>query len=528
MIAHLRATQCGWIWDDDDYVLNNANLRTVTGLYDTWFRPESLPQYYPLVHTTFWLEYQTVGADPRLYHAVNVILHALAAAELWAFLRKVFAGGDDDRGQLADRAAFWAAVIWAVHPMQVEAVAWVTERKNVLSMALAMASANLLWPWLVGKQTQMWRVLMGAAVFLAALLSKTVACALPLVLLLLVWWRTPAGLRRWKPIGLLIAMALLGYGMALITAWLEATHVGATGPEWNIEAEDRLYIAASGIWHYLRTWVWPQGLIFVYPRAIPGVTAGCIAIGAIAITVAVLWSVRKRLGTGLLVAALAFGLIIGPSLGLVNIYPHRYSFVADHFAYHATAALAALTGWLIAQTNKSRWIGSFIALVLATFCWRYMPVFDSVWTLWADVLNRNPTAWVAHLNLAQAHQRESQRPGLSPLEIRQHEREALRLLLLARDVAPGISEVQWNGGVALANEGRLEEAAEAETVAIGLDPNDARPYFALGKIYARRGDVGMAIKLVKKAADLQPGYALYQQELSRLQGATSRPATPRP
>ncbi len=118
-----------YIWDDDAYVTKNLNLRTAEGLWSTWFQPFSLPQYYPLVHTTFWIEYQAWQLDPLGYHVDNMLLHAIGAVLAWRVLLRLHVPW-----------AWLGAALFAVHPVAVESVAWVTERKNVLSVALALGS----------------------------------------------------------------------------------------------------------------------------------------------------------------------------------------------------------------------------------------------------------------------------------------------------------------------------------------------------------------------------------------------------
>src|SRR3954463_3787987 len=105
-IAYLPAIRAGFIWDDPDYVLNNRTLRTLDGLRDIWLSPTSLPQWYPLVHTTFWIEYHLVGTQPMLYHIDNVLLHALSTILLWRILKKLNVPG-----------CFIAACVFAVHPV---------------------------------------------------------------------------------------------------------------------------------------------------------------------------------------------------------------------------------------------------------------------------------------------------------------------------------------------------------------------------------------------------------------------------
>jgi protein O-mannosyl-transferase len=122
LIAYLPALQGGYIWDDNRYVTENPILPQPDGLAAIWTDPGATIQYYPMVFTTFWLEYRLWGLNPLGYHATNILLHALSALLLWAILRR-----------LAVPGAWLAAALFALHPVHVESVAWVTERKNVLS-----------------------------------------------------------------------------------------------------------------------------------------------------------------------------------------------------------------------------------------------------------------------------------------------------------------------------------------------------------------------------------------------------------
>src|SRR5262245_51777978 len=128
-LAYLPAIHGGYIWDDDVHIVWNPTLRSLAGLGQIWFVPTATPQYYPLVHTTFWLEYHLWGLDPHGYHAVNVGLHALSALVLWRLLVR-----------LEVPAAWFAAAVFALHPVHVESVAWATERKNVLSGLLYLCA----------------------------------------------------------------------------------------------------------------------------------------------------------------------------------------------------------------------------------------------------------------------------------------------------------------------------------------------------------------------------------------------------
>ncbi len=179
-----------FIWDDDVYVENNVHLRSFAGLGQIWFKLGAVPQYYPLVHTTFWVEYHLWGLNPMGYHAVNMVLHAAAAVLVWRLLARLEVPG-----------AWLAAALFAVHPVCVESVAWITERKNVLSLVLALGSllAYLRFsPPQAARGPWAWYAL-ALVLYVCALWSKTVTASVPAVLLVIYWWKR--GTLPWQEFG---------------------------------------------------------------------------------------------------------------------------------------------------------------------------------------------------------------------------------------------------------------------------------------------------------------------------------------
>ena len=259
-VAYWPTLGNGFIWDDDDYVQNNMTLASPAGLRNIWFKLGAVPQYYPLVHSTFWIEHRLWGLDARGYHAVNLLLHALSAVLVWRLLAR-----------LAVPGAWLAAAVFAVHPVGVESVAWVTERKNVLSCALALGSmlAYLRFsPADVASDDRArgaWRYYVLALVlYVAAVLSKTVTASVPAVLLVVYWWKR--GRVSGRDVIRLIPFFAWGLGLSAVTVWMEKTFVGAHGEEWNISPLERMLIAGRALWFYAGKLAWPYPLIFFYPR----------------------------------------------------------------------------------------------------------------------------------------------------------------------------------------------------------------------------------------------------------------------
>lgn len=411
-VAYYPLRAAGYIWDDDNYVLKNLALRSARGLLAIWAHPlhPVTPQYYPLTFTSFWLEYRLWGLRPLGFHLVNVSLHAMSALVLWRLLRA-----------LNVPAAWLAAAVFALHPVHVESVAWISERKNVLSgllYLLALAS-YLRWVAIIPPagpnddqparhRSHLWYAA-ALVLFALALFAKTVTSSLPSVVLLILYWKRER--IRLKDIGPLIPFFAFGLTLGSLTSWLERHHVGAEGPEWNFSLLQRIGIAGRDVWFYALKVLWPSNLNFVYPRwdtarvVLPVIAAAA----AVALPVA-LWLARRRIGRGPLAAVLFFGGSLLPSLGFVNLYPMRFSYVADHFQYLASIGMIVLLvsgiALLLRQAalNEGGLIsaalgGGVIVLLLVSTFIRTGP-FRSAKLLWTDTVEKNPKAWMAYNNLA--------------------------------------------------------------------------------------------------------------------------------
>ncbi|HUJ10335.1 MAG TPA: tetratricopeptide repeat protein [Verrucomicrobiae bacterium] len=498
-VAYLPALRGGFIWDDDGHVTENPTLRSFEGLGDIWVRPGSTQQYYPLVFTSFWMEYQLWKLQPFGYHLVNVLLHALNAVLLWRLLRRLRIPG-----------AWWAAAVFAVHPVTVESVAWITERKNVLSSTfyLLAALAYLRFRPLTGREAgRMWNwrwypwVLV---LFLFALLSKTVTCSLPAVLVLLTWWKLG---RLEKRDGQVLApLFILGLILGFLTIWMEKHEIGAKGPDWELTIIQRCLIAGRALWFYAGKLFWPHDLMFIYPRW--RVDAGVawpylFPLAALSVLVT-LWLLRSRIGKGPLVAVLCFAGTLTPALGFFDVYPFRYSFVADHFQYLACIGLIVLAvsaGATILERagQTTRRVGMLaaaaIVLLLAASTWGRAEVYRDSETLWQDTLRKNPDCWMAHNNLGVVLARQGKM------------KEAMGHWVEASRLKPDFAEVPYNVGVALEQAGRWQEAIGYYEQALRIDPGYAKAHNNLGAVLMRRGAIQEAMQQWKQALEINPDFA---------------------
>ena len=497
--AYFPALGGGYIWDDDDYVTANDTLRSVQGLGRIWGEIGATPQYYPMVHTSYWLEYHLWGLNPAGYHLVNVLLHATSALLLWRLLARLGLPG-----------AWAAAAIFAVHPVHVESVAWITERKNVLSGVFYLSAllAYLRFGFEPGETTprntrRRWYGL-SLLLFLAALLSKTVAGSLPAAVLLILWWKR--GRIRWADVYPLVPFFVLAIALGLLTATMEKHHVGAQGGEWNFSPADRCLIAGRALWFYAGKLVWPTYLTFIYPRwqidsgswwqyLFPGMALAVIAM---------LWLLGRRIGRGPLAAVLFFAGTLVPALGFFNVYPMRYSFVADHFQYLASLGLIVLAVGAGAQAvtgrgTRGRQAGvAFVAclvVVLGALTWRQGHVYANLQTLWRDTLTKNPAAWLAHNNLA------------TVLVTQRKFDEAIAQASEALQLNPNYPEAYNNRGVAHGGLGDFPQAVQDCTKALALRPDYVEAFRNRGNAYVGMGDCKQAIADYTKAIELKPGYA---------------------
>ena len=480
----------GFIWDDDYYVTKNPLLTASDGLWRIWFSLDSPSQYFPLVYSMFRFERTWWGLDPTGYHWTNILLHVANALLVWRLLWRLQIPG-----------AWLAAAIFALHPVQVESVAWITERKNVL-MGFFFLLTLLAWIRFLDEPTSRRRIFFALALisYALALFAKSTACTLPAALLLILWWRKePISRQRSLQV---VPFFLLAAAMGLVAVWWERFHQGTRGALFALGPLERLLVASHAIWFYLGKLFWPSDLTFSYPRwdihvANPFAYGWLLAIAGACVAI---YFARRMAGRGPEVAAIFFVATLGPLLGLIMLYTFRYTFVADHYQYLACIGPIALVAATLTQVGGSlkhgrfflSGIGALILLPLGLLTWHQSASYADIETLWRTTIARNPGSWMAYTNLSVAH--------LEKGEID----EAINNSRKALELYPKYAEAHYNLGNALLKKGEIDEALAQCQEAVVLTPNDPDSHLALGNAFLAKNHVDEAIAHYSRALELYP------------------------
>jgi tetratricopeptide (TPR) repeat protein len=489
-IAYFPAWNGKPIWDDNAH-MTSAALQSVDGLTRIWTEPGATQQYYPLAHTVFWIEHALWDDTVLPYHLVNILLHALSAFVIYRILRLLEVPG-----------AWLAAALFALHPVQVESVAWISELKNTLS-GLFFFSAAFAYLKFDQRRTR-GLYLIALLLFVAGLLCKTVIAPLPAALLVVLWWKH--GNVSWKrDVAPSLPFFILGMGAGLFTAWVERNFVGAQGTVFQLSILQRCLIAGRDFWFYLFKLIWPQRLTFIYPRwqIDAGVWWQYLFPIAVLIVFAVLWKMRTC-GRGPLAAMLIFAGLLFPALGFINVYPFIYSFVADHFQYLACIGPLTLAGASISlgldaldvsQKFLRRTVYAVLLVALGFLTWQQSRQYIDIETIWRTTIARNPGAWMAYSNLG------------SFLTARGNTNEAIADFRKALELWPAQSKDHNNLGKALIQQGRVAEAMTEFQTASKISPNDPDAESNLGAALLQQGKSEEAISHLRQAVEKYPRHA---------------------
>ncbi len=497
LAAYGPAMRAGYVWDDTAYVPAEAGstrgrlIRADDGLVQIWTKGTS--DYWPLTHTMFWLEWRIWGEEPAGYHVVNVLLHALAAVLLWRLLNRLEVPG-----------AWLAGLIFAVHPLCAASAAWISERKNTLSMVFYLLT---ILAYLRHERLGRWRwYMLSLIAFSLGLLSKTSIVMLPVVLLGCAWWQRGRIAR--KDLLRSVPFFALSLAMSLVTIWFQAHRAAG---QWEVPPPEaglaRLAAAGWVVWFYLYKALLPVGLCMTYTRWSVEARAVLSWLPLLALfgCFLVVLRYRRRWGRPVLFGLGYFVVTLFPVLGFFDMTFSRYSLVADHFQYVSILGIIALAagawGW-ICKTRGSRIrklaqaAAAALLVVLSILTWRQAGIYKNHETLWRDTLQKNPKAWVAHNNLAVMREKAGDFDG------------AIREYSMALELNPNLARTRSNRGNAYQRKGLYEEAIRDLNEAIRLNPKLTNAYLSRGVTYVRKGDYDRAIRDYNKAIELQPRWAV--------------------
>jgi len=489
-VAYLPAWNGKPIWDDNAHI-TQPELRSWHGLVEVWTQVGATQQYYPLVHSVFWIEQKLWGDSVLGYHLINIFLHGFAAIVLLRILLRLKVPG-----------AWLAAGLFALHPVQVESVAWISEIKNTLSGLFFFCS---ILAYLNFDQNRSRVAYFGSlALFLFGLMCKTAIAPLPAIILAVLWWRR-GRLRLRDDVVPSLPFFGLGIGAGLFTAWVERNFVGAHGTVFQLSILQRCLIAARDFWFYLFKLLWPVKLTFIYPRwQISGAIWWQYLFPlTLILLLALIWRLRKK-NRGPLAAVLVFLGLLFPALGFINVYPFIYSFVADHFQYlacvgpltlFAAGMTMALDSIAPGKVLLRPTISFLLLLTLGALSWRQCRDYRDIETLWRTTIARNPDCWMAYSNLG------------SFLSARGNVDEAIRDFRKALELWPNQSKDHNNLGKALVQKGRIAEAMDHFQTALRVSPEDPDTESNIGAASLQQGDADEAISHLRRAVEKWPRHA---------------------
>jgi len=508
----------GFVWDDLEFIPGEPALRDLAGLKRIWFAPMEVhePFYRPLTYTSFWLEHKLWGFAPNGYHVVNVLLHAANAVLLWRILVALAAPG-----------AWFVAAVFAVHPLHAESVAWAIERKDVLSGLLYLACVAAWLRFLAAREaggasaarTSRWRYGLALALLAAGMLAKNMVVTLPAALLILQWWRsgriTLADVARVAPF-FLVALAIVALDLLLVTA--------KTPASFDYSIVERLLIASRAVWFYVGKLAWPADLAVIYERwdVQVGNPLAWLPLVAGLAAVAALWLLRGRLGRGPLAGAFFFVVTLSPTLGFVDHTYMLFAFVADRYQYLAgigamavaIGAAAHLAGRLPDTWRRVAAVGGIAVLVLlGALTWRQAAIYRDEVTFFQHIVERNPEAVGAHLNLAKALFAENRFD------------EAVAAGRTAVAQRPDSHDALINLAVALGQLERFDEAERHLRRAVEVAPRNeaSKPLENLAVLLSRRNELDEAEALLREALNLAPDDPTIVRNLAKLLQAKQQP-----
>lgn len=529
MVVHGRALEAAFVFDDRPAILENPSLRTLWPLSVPLSPPAYLPTAgRPLVNLSFAMNFRVGELDPLGYHLVNLALHAISAGLLFSLLRRAFASPAmtwTRRPPSPDTAAtlaFAAALLWAVHPLQTEPIAYATQRTELMMglFLLATLYASLRY-WDAASETARRGWLVTAALSCAAgMASKENMAAAPLLVLLYDrTFRTGALREAWRSSRPLHVSLFLGW-IVLFALNIQGPRIDTAGFHHGLPASDWWFTQAKVFWLYLKLVVWPWPLVIHYElpylqtlgEAWPWVASTGLAAG---LTALALWHKRASGFAWTWVFA-----TLGPTL----LVPIITEMAAERRMYMPLAAIAAwaVAGLyaLVSRLNVARpeavVVGAAVVLSLALGMvsrQRLVAYRDGV-SIWADAVSSQPGNVMAHVNL-----------GVSLIHAGRS-REAITAFEQAIELAPGDMLARFNFANLLTDEGRLEEAIHQYRAAATIDPRSAVVQNNLAAALTRAGRLSEAVDHFTRAVELNPDDAGARTNLENVRALLATSGAP--
>jgi protein O-mannosyl-transferase len=495
-LAYAPVWRAGFIWDDNSHLTANPCIVGPLGWKEIW--TTSAADICPLVLTTFAVEHALWGLEPLPYHLVNVLMHGVCAILLWQALRS-----------LGVQGAWLGAALWALHPVEVESVAWITEMKNTESGLFFLLSILFFVRWLRTKDLDEriggeWNYTLTLLFAALAMASKSSTVILPVVLCLCAWWME--GRCSWRNAARLVPIFIMSSAASALSIWTQNLQlVKFTDPHWVRTWPERLATAGDAVWFFLGKLLWPNPLMTIYPRwqADAGQWVSYLALLAAIVILSIFWFKRKRWSRAFFFAFAYFLAALLPVLGLIDNFIFHYSLVFDHFQYLASIGPLALAGTGLARlpdfiSPRKAWLpwalGAGLLLTLGMVSWERAGVYESEETLWTDALTKNPNCWVGENNL-----------GLVFLQRGQVDK-AVEQFQKALKINPNYGEAYSNLGLALFQRGRLDEAITNYQRALKINPKSFVTHCDLGNALLQNRQVDDAVAEYQKALEIKPNY----------------------
>jgi tetratricopeptide (TPR) repeat protein len=508
ILTYTPVWHAGFIWDDDGHLTANPCIVGPLGFKEIW--TTSAADICPFTLTTFWVEHALWGLTPLPFHLVNVLMHAACAVLLWRVL-----------GSLRVQGAWLGAALWALHPVEVESVAWITEMKNTESGLFFLLSILFFVRWLRardrGVQTRSGLNYALTLLFAGlAMASKSSTVILPVVLCLCAWWME--GRWDWRNVPRVIPIFLMAVAASALSIWTQCLQLAKlTDPQWARTWPERLATAGDAVWFYLGKLLWPYPLITIYPRwqIDAGQCVSYLPLLALSVILSILWLKHKPWSRACFFAFAYFLAALLPVLGLINNPIFRLSLVFDHFQYLGSIGPLALAGTGLVRLlafiiPKKPWLQfalcAELLLILGIASWQRTWVYESEDALWTDELAKNPNCWQGHNNL-----------GLAFLQKGQVD-EALAKFQKALEIYPNYAEAFSNLGLALLQKGRLDEAITNYQKALEMNAKSFVTHNDLGTAFFQKGQLDEAIDQFQKALEIKPNFFEAHQNLGAALG----------